>query len=52
MKAKITLITIILLLSLGSKLLAQNSLSKQKAQTKTVLLINTHLTYPIGQKEN
>lgn len=46
MKAKITLITIILLLSLGSKLLAQNSLSKQKAQTKTVLLINTHLTYP------
>ena len=46
MKAKITLITFLLLLSLGSKLLAQNSPSKQKSETKTVLLINTHLTYP------
>ena len=46
MKAKITLITSLLLLLLGSKLIAQNSPSKHNSQTKTVLLINTHLTYP------
>lgn len=46
MKAKITLITSLLLLLLGSKLIAQNSPSKHNSHTKTVLLINTHLTYP------
>ncbi|MEJ5145304.1 hypothetical protein [Sphingobacterium sp. MYb388] len=46
MKAKITLITLIMLLSFGSKLLAQNTPSKPNSTNKTVLLINTHLTYP------
>ncbi|HKO76685.1 MAG TPA: hypothetical protein VJU52_05685, partial [Flavobacterium sp.] len=41
MKAKIILITILTILSLGTRLMAQTP-SKQK----TVLLINGHLTYP------
>lgn len=46
MKAKITLMSLIMLLSFGSKLMAQNSSKKDSFETKTVLLINSHLTYP------
>ena len=46
MKAKITLITVLMLLSLGSSLFGQTKSSKENSKQKTVLLINTHLTYP------
>ena len=46
MKAKLTVITFLLMLSVGSRLLAQSSSPRESNQPKTVLLINTHLTYP------
>lgn len=46
MKAKNTFLLILIFLSLGIQLNAQNSSSKDKSKQKTVLLINTHLTYP------
>lgn len=46
MKAKITLITVLMLLSFGSSVFGQAKSSKENSKQKTVLLINTHLTYP------
>lgn len=46
MKAKNSFLLILIFFSFGLKLNAQNSSSKDKSNQKTVLLINTHLTYP------
>ena len=46
MKAKVTLIAVLILLSFGSSLFGQTKSSKENSKQKTVLLINTHLTYP------
>ena len=46
MKAKNSLLSFLIFLSFGINLNAQNSSSKDKSTQKTVLLINTHLTYP------
>jgi modulator of drug activity B len=46
MKAKITLITVLMLLLFGTKNNAQNKSAKDIAKQQTVLLINAHLTYP------
>lgn len=46
MKAKITLAVLLMMLSLGNNLIAQSKPSKESSKPKTVLLINTHLTYP------
>jgi modulator of drug activity B len=45
MKAKIIFITLITMLSFGTKSIAQTT-SKDAINPKTVLLINAHLTYP------
>ncbi|TDX83223.1 NAD(P)H-dependent oxidoreductase [Epilithonimonas xixisoli] len=46
MKAKNSLLSFLIFLSFGINLNAQNSSSKDKSTQKTVLLINTHVTYP------
>jgi modulator of drug activity B len=46
MKTKIFLIAFITLLTVGLQSKAQTVASKENNKTKTVLLINAHLTYP------
>lgn len=46
MKAKIIIVTLLIMLSSIRNLNAQNNLPKEPSKLKKVLLINTHLTYP------
>ena len=46
MKVKLFLISIISMLALSSTLKAQTTVQEANVKTKTVLLINAHLTYP------